>query len=161
MNQETRNFGEISLHLHSQATFNILAKYELMRVQRYPSPVTLLYISLDLMEVDSEASMKLKRLFVEILHSGLRASDIPAYYSDDYLVLMPATNEAGGTVVAKRLIDKLTEVKDFAAGNIHIGIATHPGGQDISLKKLIERAESAFQEARQAGPHAYQQYLGE
>ena len=160
MNQETQNFGEITLHLHSQATFNILAKYELTRVQRYPNPVTLLYISLNLMEAEPEVSTKLKRLFVGILHSGLRASDIPAYYSDDYLVLMPATNEAGGTVVAKRLIDKLTEVKDFAAGNIHIGITTYPGGQNMSVEKLIERAKSAHQEARQARPHAYQQYIG-
>ena len=105
MDQETHNLSEISLHSH--ATFNILAKHELMRIQRYPNPVTLLHISLNLMEVDPETSTKLKRLFVGILYSGLRALDIPAYYGENYLVLMPATNEAGGTVVAKRLIDKL------------------------------------------------------
>ena len=158
MNQETHNINEISLH--SQATFNILVKYELMRVQRYPNPVTLLLISLNLMETNPETSTKLKRLFVEILNSGLRASDIPAHYGEDYLVLMPATNEAGGTVVAKRLIDKLKKVKDFAIGHIHIGIASYSGEQDISAEKLIEQAKSALQEARQAGPHAYLQYFG-
>jgi hypothetical protein len=157
MNQETHNINEISLH--SQATFSILVKYELMRVQRYPNPVTLLYISFSLMESDPKTSTKLKRIFVGILNSGLRASDIPAYYGEDYLVLMPATNEAGGTVVAKRLIDKLTEVKEFAAGHVHIGIATY-GGQGTSAEKLIEQAKSALQDARQAGSHAYLQYFG-
>ena len=159
MDRETHNIKEISLH--SQATFNILVKYELMRVQRYPNPVTLLYISFNLMEAASKISTKLERLFVGILNSGLRASDIPAYYGEDYLVLMPATNEAGGTVVAKRLIDKLTEVKEFAAGHIHIGIATYSGGQGTSAEKLIEQAKSAVHEARQSGgPHAYLQYFG-
>jgi len=39
--------------------------------------------------------------------------------------------------------------------NIHIGIATHPGGQGALVDRLVEQATNALQSARKAGPQAY------
>jgi hypothetical protein len=156
MNQESQKINRRSLY--SQATFKILTRYEFTRAQRYPTPVTLLNISLGLKETETISAASLKQLFAGFLNASLRDTDIPAYYGDNYLVLLPTTDESGGRVVAQRLITKLKGDKNFAGSSIHIGIATHPGGQGLSAKTLIEGAESALQEARGVGTHAYQQY---
>jgi diguanylate cyclase (GGDEF)-like protein len=159
MKQESQRGGRSSLY--SQATFKILTRYEFTRAQRYPTPVTLLCISLNLTKAKTTTAASLKQLFAGFLNASLRDTDIPAYYDDNYLVLLPTTNEAGGRVVAKRLIAKLKGTKNFTGSNIHIGIATHPGGQGISSKNLIKQAESALREAREDGTHAYKLYSGE
>ena len=120
--------------LYDEQVFKLLAEYELSRAQRYPSPVTLLHISLNLEQVKPEIAEKVKQLFEGILNTSLRISDIPGHYGNDFLVLMPATDETGAQAAAGRLIARLKGTRDFDDGNlfkfsIHIGIATHPGGQ--------------------------------
>jgi len=146
--------------LYDEQVFKLLADYELSRAQRYPSPVTLLHISLNLEETKPEIKASVKKLFADILNTSLRISDIPAQYGEDFLVLMPSTDERGAQAAAGRLIARLKGTRNFADGtlfkyNIHIGIATHPGGRGGSVDKLLQQAEAALQNARKAGPQAY------
>jgi diguanylate cyclase (GGDEF)-like protein len=146
--------------LYDEQVFKLLTDYELSRAQRYPSPVTLLHISLNLEEVKSEIAEKVKQTFASILNTSLRISDIPGHYGKDFLVLMPATDERGAQAAAGRLIARLKGTRNFADGtlfkfNIHIGIATHPGGRSASVDKLLQQAKSALQRARKSGPQAY------
>ncbi len=146
--------------LYDEQVFKLLADYELSRAQRYPSPVTLLHISLNLEETKPEIKASVKKLFADILNTSLRISDIPAQYGEDFLVLMPSTDERGAQAAAGRLIARLKGTRNFADGTlfkytIHIGIATHPGGRGASVDKLLQQAEAALQNARKAGPQAY------
>lgn len=146
--------------LYDQHVFMLLADYELSRAQRYPSPVTLLHISVNHEQAKAEISKKVAQLFTNILNTSLRISDIPAHYGNDFLVLMPATDENGAQAAASRLIARLKGTQNLNDGslfkfNIHIGIATHPGGRSVSVDNLLEQATSALQNARKVGPQAY------
>ncbi|MBN1453249.1 MAG: diguanylate cyclase [Anaerolineales bacterium] len=157
MNQQPQKVIESGLY--DGEVFILLADYELSRAQRYPTPVTVLYITLNLDEAKPEIVESVKQLFVGILNSSLRVSDIPAHYGNDFLVLMPATDEIGGQAAASRLIARLKGTRNFEDGTlfkftIHIGISTHPGGQGISAEDLIAEAEQASQEAKKQGPQA-------
>ena len=146
--------------LYAEQVFKLLAVYELSRAQRYPNPVTLLHISVNQEQAKSEIAENVEQLFINILNTSLRISDIPAHYGADFLVLMPATDERGAQAASSRLIARLKGTRNFDDGslfkyNIHIGIATHPGGRGISVDKLIEQATTALQNARKTGPQAY------
>jgi len=149
--------------LYEEEVFRLLADYELTRAQRYPSSVSMLHISLNLDQAKPVIAGTLKQLFAGILNTSLRMSDIPAHHGNDFLVLMPSTDEAGAQAASRRLISRLSGTRNFADGNlfkfvIHIGIATHPGGQGVSTEKLLQQAEIALQEAKKAGQHAYKQF---
>jgi len=157
MNQQPQKVIESGLY--DGEVFILLADYELSRAQRYPTPITVLYITLNLDEAKPEIVESVKQLFAGILNSSLRVSDIPAHYGNDFLVLMPATDEIGGQAAASRLIARLKGTRNFADGTlfkftIHIGISTHPGGQGISAEDLIAEAKQASQEAKKQGPQA-------
>jgi hypothetical protein len=158
MSSERKKVSETGLY--DEQVFKLLADYELTRVQRYPSPVSLLHISPNLEEAKPEIVKTVEQLFAGILNTSLRISDIPAHYGKDFLVLMPATDEIGAQAAASRLIARLKGTRNFADGklfkfNIHIGIASHPGGKGVSVDSLLQQAESALQEARKAGLQAY------
>ena len=146
--------------LYDKQVFKLLAEYELSRAQRYPSPVTLLHISVNQEQARSELVETVEQLFANILNTSLRISDIPAHYGKDFLVLMPATDERGAKAASSRLIARLKGTRNFDQGNlfkyeIHIGIATHPGGRGVSVDDLLEQAETALNNAKKAGPQAY------
>ena len=161
MEHETQKFSDISLY--SQATFKILATYEITRAQRYPSPITILHISLESERDKTRTHPSLRRLFSETINSSLRASDIPAYYGDGYLVLLPATDRAGGEAVVKRLIEKIKGTGKLVDGSLnkfdfHIGIATHPGGEEPLVRSTHRRGKLRASTALQAGPRTYKHY---
>jgi len=163
MSSELKKISETGLY--DEQVFKLLAEYELTRVQRYPSPVTLLHISLNLDEAKPKIAKSVEQLFAGILNTSLRISDIPAHYGKDFLVLMPATDNIGAQAAASRLIARLKGTRNFADGNlfkfnIHIGIATHPGGQGVSVDSLLQQAGSALKEARKAGLQAYIVFSG-
>ena len=146
--------------LYDEQVFKVLVEYELSRTQRYPSPLTMLHISLKLEKTKPEITRRVEQLLIGILNTSLRISDIPAHYGQDFLVLMPATEEKGAQAAAKRLIARLKDARNFGDGSlfnfsIHIGIATHLGGRSGSVDKLLQQAESAMRQARKAGPQAY------
>jgi diguanylate cyclase (GGDEF)-like protein len=151
--------------LYDEQVFKILTDYELSRAQRYPSPLTLLHISLNLEEAKPKIKDTIKQLFAGILNTSLRISDIPAHYGDDFLVLMPSTDEVGAQAASGRLIARSKGTRSLSSGklfkfNIHIGIATHPGGRGASVDELLQQAEAAMQDARKAGLQTYKVFSG-
>ena len=150
--------------LYEEDVFKLLADYELSRAQRYPSPVSMLHVSLNLDQAKPVIAGTLKQLFAGILNTSLRISDIPAHYGNDFLILMPSTDETGAQAVSRRLIARLRGTRNFADGNlfkfvVHIGIATHPGGRGVSAETLLEWAKLALEQAKQEGPHTYKQFV--
>ena len=145
--------------LYDPDVFRLLAEHELLRSQRYPSSITLLYISLNLNEAKPGIAKSVTQLFAGILNSSLRLSDVPSHYGNDFVVLLPATDEVGGVAAAQRLIARLKGTRNFADGNlfkfyVHIGIATHPGGQKKTLDQMLQEAHIASQKAKRIGSQA-------
>ncbi|MFZ5818805.1 MAG: GGDEF domain-containing protein [Chloroflexota bacterium] len=151
--------------LYHQEVFRILTEYELARAQRYPSPLTLLHVFLEIKENDPKTAENVRQAFSSILNTCLRVSDIPAHYGDDFVALLPVTDEIGGQAVAQRLIARLKGTRNLFDGSmykfdIHIGISTHLGGKNISADVLLQQAQAALQMARQSGPQSYFLFSG-
>jgi diguanylate cyclase (GGDEF)-like protein len=151
--------------LYDEQVFRILTDYELSRAQRYPSPLTMLHISLNLSDVKPESAENIRKIFGNILNTSLRISDIPAQDGEDFLVLMPSTDENGAQAASSRLIARLKGTRSLANGKlfkfkIHIGIATHPGGRGVSADTLLQQAEAALKSARKVGPQGYKVFSG-
>lgn len=151
--------------LYDEQVFKVLVEYELSRSQRYPSPLTMLHIALNLGDIKPENAEDIRNIFSDILNTSLRISDIPAHYGEDFLVLMPSTDENGAQAASSRLIARSKGTRSLANGNlfkfnIHIGIATHSGGWGASVDKLLQQAEAALQDAREASPQGYKVFSG-
>lgn len=161
---ENRAYKVSDTGLYQQEVFRILTEYELARAQRYPSPLTLLYISLEVKESEPETAAGIRQVFARILNTCLRVSDIPAHYGEDFTALLPVTDEVGGQAVAQRLIARLRGTRKLDGSmyqfDIHIGIATHPGGKSITADALIQQAQSALLLAQQSGPQSYMLFPG-
>lgn len=147
--------------LFTRSMIEILLSHEITRSQRYPSPLTILRLALHVATPLDEALLHKAHLMVsDLLNTNLRASDAPGHYDGDYLIIAPATPADGGWVIASRLahrikilrpIDSHTQLLDMGAC---IGIASHPGGRELSEINLPEQANVALAEAKRRGPHS-------
>ena len=86
----------------------------------------------------------------------LRLVDIPARYGTGYLVLLPATNEAGARTLCDRLLAIFGKEFEMQAGRavkfaLQIGLASHAGGPTLMKEILIQTAETSLQQSRLKG----------
>ena len=105
---------------------------------------------------DDEKRRNAKTNLARMLFHNLRQVDVPAQFGDDYLVLLPATDEKGGATVGNRLLQRLQSEYPTQSGEtysmaIHIGMAAHSGGPDASAEAILVQASEALEEARQRG----------
>ena len=146
--------------LYNRDVFNVLLDYEITRSQRYPSPISLLNIMIipnqptpEIQQViDAEVSTK--------LNSHLRSADIPAKIGEQYLILLPTTDEAGGRTVCERILSifkglLITDTGITFSVSVFIGHAFHQGGANLSSDILMQQAVSAMNHAHQQGIPTY------
>jgi diguanylate cyclase (GGDEF)-like protein len=105
---------------------------------------------------DDDKRKKAKTNMARMLFHNLRQVDVPAQFGDDFLVLLPATDEKGGATVGNRLLQRLQCENPAQTGEnlsmaIHIGMAAHSGGPDASAEAILIQASEALEEARQRG----------
>lgn len=139
--------------LYTREVFDVLFEYEVSRAQRYPSPLSLLCISLETEGQTAETLQQARQAIIEILGRHLRVSDIPAYYGDDFVALLPATDEIGGRAVAERILGRFRTTQKFTTArltrmNIYIGLACRESGSMVSAEQLMAEAMVAMNEAR-------------
>ncbi len=142
--------------LYTRHVFGMLFNHEIARTRRYPSPLVLLRISTryDTEQAD-QRSIRNTSVARTLFHS-IRQVDVPAQFGEDFLVLLPGTDEKGGATVGNRLLQRLHS--DYPAPNsenlpvaIYIGMASHTGGPDASAEAILTQASEALEEARQRG----------
>jgi GGDEF domain-containing protein len=150
--------------LYDYETFEVLLNYETTRVRRYPSPITLLHLSLASNE-PGEGSRKMAHAsMTSLLNRGLRVSDVPAHYHEEFLVLLPATREAGGRAVAERILASYRTTQGFATSNhtqrhnAYLGLTSQNGGSVLSSQQLLGEAAMAMNEARVRQSYTYLAY---
>jgi diguanylate cyclase (GGDEF)-like protein len=152
-----------NIQLYNQEVFEVLLEYEMNRSQRYPSPICLLHISINASRQTTEHQQAIDAEVSAQLNAHLRSVDIPAKIGDQYLVLLPTTDERGGRTVCERLLSVFKGLFHSGAGitfsiSTFIGLAFHPGGADLSSAVLNQRAASALKHARQQGLPTYTVY---
>ena len=149
--------------LYSREVFQILLDYEVNRSQRYPSPLSLLDMVLLPGQQTTAVQEALDATIPAILNTHLRSADIPAKTSNQYLVLLPTTDESGGRAASERLLSLFKGLLQAESGvtfsvSAFIGISSHPGGLDLSGDILLQQASAALTHARQQGISTYTSY---
>lgn len=153
-----------SNELYSQDVFHILLEYEVNRSQRYPTPLTLLDILIVPAAQTPVIQQAVDTAIAFTLNSNLRSADIAARMGNQYLILLPTTDEKGGRSVCERLLSKFKNLMSGETGadfnfTAFIGLASHHGGIDLSGDILLQQAASALNHLRlQGGAPAYTAY---
>ncbi len=161
--QPTRPNQNGPASLYDESVFRILLDYEVTRSQRYVSPISLLRITLAISNPTSQEVKGAPAVLSTMLNSRLRSADIPAKVGNDYLVLLPATDESGARIVCERFLRITPGTHTAPLGfssrvAVCIGLASHPGGSSLNTSRLMQEADAALKEARTRGPQTYVAY---
>ena len=144
--------------IYSEDAFRILMEYEFIRTIRYPTPISLIYLEITPHTADGKTPPSTISIFETAFNSHLRLADIPTRYGTGYLILLPATNEAGARALCERLLaifekEFKTEEGKTVKFTLQIGIATHNGGPTLMKETLIQAAETSLGQSRLKGPN--------
>jgi predicted signal transduction protein with EAL and GGDEF domain len=141
------------IELYPPESFKTLLDHEVNRSRRYGDPLTLLHLAFEMDPDNPETHRSTEVFTINILNLRLRETDIPCKKDNEFLVLMPSTDEQGGRIACERL-EKLFHIEHQTYDRVSfelstfIGMATLPGDRSISGKKLLENAWQALQYAR-------------
>ncbi|MGE5250946.1 MAG: diguanylate cyclase domain-containing protein, partial [Bacteroidota bacterium] len=150
--------------LYKYEVFEILLDYEIARIKRYPSPVSLLHMVLAANEYPGELEEQARQALTGLLNRSLRVSDVPCQYQNEYLILLPATDEAGGRAVAERLLASFRTTQSVTIDrrsrrqNAYLGLTSHSGGGLLTAQQLLAEAAVAMNYARQEKSYTYIAY---
>jgi hypothetical protein len=150
--------------LHTQELIWALLFHEIARVQRYAMPLSLLRL-----KTASPQSSRLqgadgvKKIVSQCLQNNLRQVDMSGSYQNDYLIVLPVTDEAAALIVAQRLITTLYNVHPYRYGKTleitpFIGIATLHPNAPIPIETFVDQATMALKEAFRRSPGAVVTY---
>lgn len=147
--------------LANRRKFEIELERAVRCARRYHGTLSLLMIDLDGMkrlndEHGHPAGDAALRAFGDALRRSLRACDVAARLGgDEFAVILPATDAAGGALVAERLREAaaLLGRPAGAALSASIGVATLGSQLDVStaMSDLVTRADVALYAAKRAG----------
>src|SRR5215813_179003 len=82
--------------LYSLDSFKTLLEHEIHRSRRYKHPLTLIHLAVGANPNNPQTQHSAEVFAINVLNIHLRDTDIPCRMSDEFLVLMPATDEQGG-----------------------------------------------------------------
>lgn len=149
-------------NLYNRRHFFDLAERELTRAKRYQLSFSLLLIDLDNFKTINDKNGHLYgdrvlQVVAECIRQNSRKVDIQGRYGgDEFVVLLPETNQSYAKAITKRLfqiipaqLEKLEEI-DFPV-TLSIGIANFSGESDINIDTLFDRADQALYQAKEAG----------
>lgn len=152
MDKKRQLAGETGLYTFE--VFEVLLDYEISRIKRYPSPLTLMHIALSTESMSPEFKKQALEAMTNLLNRTLRVSDVPTHYHEEFLVLLPATDEEGGRAVAERTLGHYRTTQSLATGrlspkrNAYLGITTQNGSSILSGQQIMAEAAVAMNEAR-------------
>jgi len=142
------------IELYPFETFTTLLEYEVKRSKRYADHLTLVHLVVETDDSGPDAQYGAENFAINVLNVQLRDVDIPCRIGNEFLVLMPCTDELGGRVVCDRL-ERLfrleADVYDKVSFKltVYIGMINAPGDKIPSSKQLTEGAAKAMNHARQ------------
>lgn len=141
--------------LYNSRHFFIALDREIERSRRYNKPLSLIFIDVDRFKSVNDKyghlmGSEVLREIGTIIRETVRHPDIPCRYGgDEYTVILPETDEAGGTLTANRIRENvanntfLSEYKLELSITVSLGVSTFPALAK-SKKELIETADKAL-----------------
>ena len=156
----------VGVNAPDDAFFKKYMLLEVKRSKRYQYPVALLLVSLDkLGESLGEAAPEFQRAAIrsealEGLSVLLRDIDVAMPFAEDkYLLFLPHTPLAGCTVVAGRVVDRLSKLDSFQNGTVSVGVASFDPSvkpkEQVSFGGLVREATEALKKAQDAGGNQF------
>lgn len=143
------------IELYPFETFETLMAHEVNRSRRFGNPLTLIHLAVETDSGGSDDIQHAAEVFaINALNVNLRNVDIPCKRGNEFLALMPSTDQQGGRSVCDRLeklFFKEAEIYDKMSFKlfVYIGMATLPGDRSITSKRLMENASQAMLYARE------------
>ncbi len=149
--------------LHTYDEFKILLIHELARSQRYQVPLSLIQLALQTPDQSTEAYKQSELLINDLLIHSLRASDVPAQYGSEFLILLPEADAARGRAVAGRIVRRFQNYQKMSGRkllplNLYVGITSCSRGAPILAEQLIGEVNTALEEARNLNSSTYVMY---
>ena len=147
--------------LYNRRHFELLARAEWVRFQRYFRPLSVLIIDVDHFKTVNDRfghdeGDKVLKLIAIVCGSAKRESDAVARIGgEEFALLLPETNEAAALIIAERLLAKVRECL-YPIGDenidltVSIGLATATASMS-GIETLIKRADDALYEAKRSG----------
>jgi diguanylate cyclase len=167
LQQRTRELERLALTDPLTGLFNRrateeLARFELKRHARYPSPLTLGYIDVDhFKQVNTDYLLtggdEVLRHLARILVSALREVDsVGRVGGEEFLVIARETNEEGAYILAERIRSKVELTPIDYQGNaisitVSIGFAVAEVGVPAEYQEMMELAAGALRHAKENG----------
>jgi diguanylate cyclase (GGDEF)-like protein len=147
--------------LFNRRHFETLARIEWGRFQRYGRPLSLLALDVDEFKAINDrfghdAGDLVLKTIADDCSSMRRETDIVARFGgEEFVLLLPETNEAAAELVAERLRKSIEEHSHAFPGeqpqiSVSIGVAGATLGMP-SFEALLKRADEALYEAKRNG----------
>ncbi len=141
----------------TRKVFEEMVKAEIEKFRRYGAKFSLLLLDLDhFKEVNDTLGHKMgDRVLVEVverLKSLLRESDVIGRWGgDEFVVLLPYTDEKSAMRVASRITEKLKfKVQDISIG-VSCAFATPKYGENVSYEKMFSLLDELLYRAKRQG----------
>lgn len=156
----------VGVNAPDEAFFKKYMLLEVKRSKRYQYPVAVLLVMLDkLRDALGESAPEFQRAAIrsealESLSVLLRDIDVAMPFADDkYLLFLPHTPLKGCTVVAGRVVERLSKLDSFQNGTVSVGVASfdpvvNPKDQ-VSFGGLVRQATEALKKAQEAGGNRF------
>jgi diguanylate cyclase (GGDEF)-like protein len=151
--------------LYNRHAFFELAEREFKRAYRYMRPLSAMMMDIDYFKIindtyghaaGDEALHKIARNIFE----ELRETDILARYGgDEFVAILPETNDSQALKIAERLCEQLIHINDQTKVTLSIGISDLKPS-DNRLTQILERADHALYAAKRGGRNQAQVYPG-
>lgn len=146
--------------------------FEMERGKRFGRDVCVIMMDMDYFKTVNDGHDHLFGSFVlseigKIIKANTRNIDIPARYGgDEFLVVLTEVDNKGAMLFCERLrtsIEKHTFVngEDSIKLTISLGFAITSGGENITPKELVRRADHALYEAKHSGRNQTRFYTAE
>jgi len=134
---------------------------EFFRAERYAQPLACLFIDMDDFKLINDryghlvGDVVLKQVALLLKHA-VRKSDIAARYGgEEFGVVLPNTDREGANEFSQRLLAQIQQLPipqlNGARLSASIGVATFPENASTSYQALLQCADKAMYEAKQAG----------
>jgi len=144
------------IELYPYETFYALLEYETKRAKRFEDWTSLVRLAVEAESSDKnqEPQYGAEVYAINILNIQLRDVDIPCRIGNEFLVLMPCTDELGAQVVCERLealfrLEAEVYEKVSFKLSFYIGSISLPSDKSLTSKRLMDGASQALDHARE------------
>ncbi len=146
--------------LDNRRSFTEKAKAMMEYAKRYGEPLSVLMIDIDdFKKVNDnyghDVGDRLLKALADVIKRSIRSSDVAARFGgEEFVVLLPKTDEEGARLVADRIREEFGKVSIDVDGekirtSVSIGVASLKG--EGSIEEVIKKADVALYEAKGSG----------